>query len=189
MKTFYNIDWLGVASAWLNKADSVSAKVYNTRKISESCSLCPPPLLSSVGCHVVCHSGERERRKLVLDRHAESSAEEPSAQIERQTKVLNCRISRSSSKYCRPPAPKRWGLWGSSDPPSGVKVSWIDSLHSSSFSAERQSSSPDIYSSFTDHGIWGWHFCLSAQQQQRMGRQQCGRSCSAESFTCCLPEL
>lgn len=140
-----------------------------------------------MGRHVACHSGGRERREVVLDRHAEL----PTCRTigrNRTTKILNCRNSRSSSRLCRLPAPKRWALWGSSDPSSGVKVSWTGSLHSSSFSAERQTSSPDIYSSFTDHGIWGWHFCLSAQQQ-RVGYQQCGRSCSAKSLTRCLSGL
>lgn len=170
---------------WLNKADSVSAKSPHTRKTAESCPSCPPRLLSSsMGCHVASHPGEVERRNLVLDRHAESSQKSNN-----RLSFLIAELAALARDIVRLPAPKRWGLWGSSDPLSGVKVSWVDSLHSSSLSAERQTCSPDNHSSFTDHGIWGWRFCLSAQQQQRMGYQQCGRSCSAKSFTCCLPEL
>lgn len=68
-----------------------------------------------MGCHITCHSGEHERRELVLDRHRKLSTSKD------RTKILNCRISRSSSRHCRLAAPKRWGLWGSSDPSSGVK--------------------------------------------------------------------
>lgn len=51
----------------------------------------------------------------------------------------------------------------------GVKVSSIGSLHSSSFSADGKLVPQTFTHLLPDHGIWGWHVCGSAQQQQHMG--------------------